>query len=214
MSPMAANRNENIDESLRSQNFSLFRDCLASRVLLILSAGSDSLAGAVDSDDLTDFSEYLAAEVWPSLPDHIQDLSHESTKSSGAGVELDADAISRDLSLPPAFCDTLVSYALVPAPSVSGEDPDAPYAFLRTVLASYLPLATAPPPVWSSTRASECELCARAVPLTYHHLIPRSVHAKALKRGWHKADALNSVAWLCRWVPRYSSELDRFLFYE
>lgn len=208
MSPMAANRNENIDESLRSQNFSLFRDCLAGRVLLILSAGSDSLAGAVDSDDLTDFSEYLAAEA---LPENLQDLSHEPTKSSGVGVELDVDTISRDLILPPAFCDTLVSYALVPAEDA---DPDAPYAFLRTVLASYLPLATAPPPVWSSTRASECELCARAVPLTYHHLIPRSVHAKALKRGWHKAGALNSVAWLCRWVPRYSSELDRFLFYE
>jgi len=36
------------------------------------------------------------------------------------------------------------------------------------------------------------------VPLTYHHLIPREVHRKVLKRGWHREDMLNSVAWLCR----------------
>ncbi|KAH9925244.1 uncharacterized protein B0H18DRAFT_1009268, partial [Fomitopsis serialis] len=70
--------------------------------------------------------------------------------------------------------------------------------FLRKVLVEYVAEVTAPPPVWSRTRASECEICEREVPLTYHHLIPREVHAKALKKKWHLEGMLNSVAWLCR----------------
>lgn len=53
--------------------------------------------------------------------------------------------------------------------------------------------------MWAQTRAAACELCERGwVPLTYHHLIPRSVHAKAAKRGWAAEWELNKVAWLCR----------------
>jgi len=69
---------------------------------------------------------------------------------------------------------------------------------LKEVLEEYVSAATAPPPVWSHTKAKECEICEREVPLTYHHLIPREVHKKALKRGWHPEWMLNSVAWLCR----------------
>jgi lambda repressor-like predicted transcriptional regulator len=29
-------------------------------------------------------------------------------------------------------------------------------------------------------------------------MIPRAVHAKVLKRGWHTEDQLEKVAWLCR----------------
>lgn len=36
------------------------------------------------------------------------------------------------------------------------------------------------------------------MPLTFHHLIPRAVHAKVLKRGWHTEDKLEIGAWLCR----------------
>lgn len=38
---------------------------------------------------------------------------------------------------------------------------------------------------------------------TYHHLIPRQMHAKAVKRGWHKEWELNKVAWLCRACHSY-----------
>ena len=34
--------------------------------------------------------------------------------------------------------------------------------------------------------------------MTYHHLIPRQMHAKAVKRGWAKEWELQKVAWLCR----------------
>ncbi|KXN84097.1 hypothetical protein AN958_00455 [Leucoagaricus sp. SymC.cos] len=54
------------------------------------------------------------------------------------------------------------------------------------------------PPVWSSTRTNACEICDGEIPLTYHHLIPKSTHEKVLKRGWHDVSMLNSVAWLCR----------------
>ena len=55
--------------------------------------------------------------------------------------------------------------------------------------------------MWSKTRTTECEICEREVPLTYHHLIPREVHDKVRKKKWHPEAMLNSVAWLCRWVP-------------
>jgi hypothetical protein len=46
---------------------------------------------------------------------------------------------------------------------------------------------------------SGCEICQREhIPLTYHHLIPKMVHEKAAKRGWHTREELNNVAWLCR----------------
>ena len=44
------------------------------------------------------------------------------------------------------------------------------------------------------------EICEREVPLTYHHLIPREVHDKVLKKKWHPEAMLNSVAWLCRYA--------------
>lgn len=53
--------------------------------------------------------------------------------------------------------------------------------------------------MWSSTRTTECEICGRDwIPLSYHHLIPKEVHGKVLKRKWHEEWRLNSVAWLCR----------------
>jgi ribosomal silencing factor RsfS len=46
---------------------------------------------------------------------------------------------------------------------------------------------------------SACEICSRDwIDLTFHHLIPRFVHVKAVKRGWHTEDQLQSGAWLCR----------------
>ncbi|KAL8896310.1 MAG: hypothetical protein Q9192_003155 [Flavoplaca navasiana] len=71
--------------------------------------------------------------------------------------------------------------------------------FLIPVLQEYVNAATAAPPLWSNTRASACEICERDwIPLTYHHLIPKQIHSKAIKRGWHEEWRLNSVAWLCR----------------
>lgn len=98
--------------------------------------------------------------------------------------------------LPPTLSDSLCSYGLMDEPS----DLDR---FLEPVLNSYIVAATAPPPEFTpsltASRPPGCEICGREhLPLTYHHLIPRQVHGKAVKRGWHKEWELNKVCWTCR----------------
>ncbi|KAH6615677.1 hypothetical protein B0J18DRAFT_437920 [Chaetomium sp. MPI-SDFR-AT-0129] len=88
-----------------------------------------------------------------------------------------------------------------------------PSEFLAPILTAYLTTATSPPPPPRSTKATAmsttgCEICGRDwLNLGYHHLIPRMVHAKVVKRGWHRADELQNVAWLCgachRFVHRF-----------
>ncbi|KAJ7659205.1 hypothetical protein DFH06DRAFT_1406265 [Mycena polygramma] len=151
-----------------SSQFVMLKDCLARQ------------------PELDDFASYLAHEVWPTLPVAFREAAHD-TRSN---LLDDLDSISLD-STPVSCADTLISYGIA-------SDVDASQMFLRKVLSDYLTDACAPPPVWSSTRAKECEICEREIPLTYHHLIPRSVHAKAMKKKWHPPSMLNSVAWLCR----------------
>lgn len=97
-------------------------------------------------------------------------------------------------TLSPDIPSTLSTYSLLPAPQTTLE-------FLTPVLHSYLTTITTAPPPPSLTKdlATVCEICDRSwIPLTYHHLIPRGVHAKVIKRGWHSEDQLGNVAWLCR----------------
>lgn len=97
------------------------------------------------------------------------------------------------VAMPPSVVDTLATYSLITIP-----DSDL-QSFMSPIISSYISAVTVPPPPWISTRTSACEICERDwIPLTYHHLIPRGVHAKVLKRGWHEEQVLNSVAWLCR----------------
>lgn len=172
---------------------SIFKDCVARR-LLGQSALSDAASGTSvpdkqptgDSDttsDLDDFTSYLASEIWDVLPPKLQTLSHENPSVDEHTLNI--------ANIPISFTDTLVSYRIVP-------DSDAAGVFLNKTLADYVEEVCAPPPVWTATRTSECEICEREVPLTYHHLIPRSTHSKVLKRKWHPESLLHAVAWLCR----------------
>lgn len=98
-------------------------------------------------------------------------------------------------TLDPELSESLSTYGIISPPASDIT------TFLAPVLTAYLQATTTPPPAASSTRGnvSEYELCERDwVPLTYHHLIPRFVHAKAVKRGWHREEDLQNVAWLCR----------------
>ncbi|GLB43007.1 hypothetical protein LshimejAT787_1204560 [Lyophyllum shimeji] len=165
-----------------SSRYSLFKDSIARRIL----SHPTTLHQTQDSSELDDFSSYLASEAWPTLPESIRTASYETR----ALVPTDIDLIPLD-NTSVSFTDTLISYGFA-------SDTDDSLRFLRNALASYLDDACAPPPVWSATRTTECEICEREVPLTYHHLIPRSTHAKALKKKWHPEAMLNSVAWLCR----------------
>ncbi|TKA42679.1 hypothetical protein B0A54_07522 [Friedmanniomyces endolithicus] len=103
--------------------------------------------------------------------------------------------------LPPTTSDSLQTYALIPSPS----DLDR---FLAPILETYITTTTSPPPEYTpaltATRPAGCEICGREhLPLTYHHLIPRQMHAKAVKRGWHREWELQKVAWLCRACHSY-----------
>lgn len=105
-----------------------------------------------------------------------------------------SDAGNILLNLSPETTESLSTYGLLTATTTAEE-------FFLPVLNAYLTsLTTAPlPPSQTKDLASGCEICLRDwVPLTYHHLIPKFVHAKVLKRGWHTEDQLNNVAWLCR----------------
>ncbi|KAI0665736.1 hypothetical protein C8Q78DRAFT_491743 [Trametes maxima] len=170
--------------SSESTQLSIFKDSLARRVLAQPDVHGQPGA-QTDTDVLDDFTSYLVDEAWPSLPSTLREATYETRESVPDIDELSLDNISS------TFADTLVSYGLT-------EDEESAQAFLRKALLDYVADACAPPPVWSKTRTTECEICERAVPLTYHHLIPREVHDKALKKKWHLESMLNSVAWLCR----------------
>lgn len=103
--------------------------------------------------------------------------------------------------LPLSIPDSLTSYGLIK----EGPDLDR---FLDHVLTAYCTTTTAAPPEYTpsvtASRPSDCEICGREhLPLTYHHLIPREAHAKAVKRkcirrpnvcGGRRAELV------CRWL--------------
>jgi hypothetical protein len=172
------------DNPLNAVNFSTFKDCIAQRLLHKVGPGDS--AAADDSDALDEFATYLATESWPTVPPAAQRATYESKETVPEIDDITFEAIS------PSFTESLISYGIL-------SDEDNAMKFLRSATDEYLTQVCAPPPPWKSTQTTECEICYREVPLTYHHLIPRSVHAKALKKGWHPESMLNSVAWLCRY---------------
>ncbi|KAH7401423.1 hypothetical protein BKA66DRAFT_565063 [Pyrenochaeta sp. MPI-SDFR-AT-0127] len=161
----------------------------------------DTDAQATDAEDLGEFIEYLSSQIFPYLPPDLRSLSYSKHKDSTRlqdvySIPLSAHTYTTLLhSVPPTAIDSLESSALLPASS----DTTDLRNLLLPVLSAYVSAVTAPPPLWSTTRTTACQLCARDwVPLTYHHLIPKSTHDRVRKRGWHNEEMLNSVAWLCR----------------
>jgi hypothetical protein len=142
--------------------------------------------------------QYLSSEIFTSLPDELRTLSYSAVYNDPDLAAKYSDPLSSDKlsslidTLPPSVLDSLTSYALISSSSDL-------LSFFSPIFTTYITSTTSAPPPWQSTRSSSCELCSRSwIPLTYHHLIPRGVHAKALKRGWAEEWELNKVAWLCR----------------
>ncbi|KAI1193647.1 hypothetical protein F5X97DRAFT_338714 [Nemania serpens] len=152
----------------------------------------------IPNDDLADFTEYIATETFAYLPTELKTVDYHDYVASPSirkryilpltGAEIPAHLPALD----PGIADSLTAYG------ITDEERQGVHEFLAPVLTAFLTaLSTAPPPP-SSTRADACELCGRDwINLSYHHLIPRFVHAKAVKRGWHRECDLQSVAWLC-----------------
>lgn len=130
----------------------------------------------------------------------MQTLSFAAIKNEARLASLCTDPLPQTTlssllaSIPAAVPDSLTTYGLLdPATTDLAR-------FLTPVFQCFFIAATAaPPPLLPTQRASACEICHRDwIPLTFHHLIPRSTHLKVIKRGWHEEWQLNSVAWLCR----------------
>lgn len=170
-----------------------------------LEAKADSGRGATpeaDAEELSEFSDYIASMVFECLPPELQTITHrvwgETPRLQEAyALPLTTSDVSEKITpaLDPEVTDSLTAYGIITPP---GEDTAT---FLAPILTAYLSAATTPPPPPSADRhkATECETCGRDwVPLTYHHLVPRAAHAKALRRGWHAGADLQAAAWLCR----------------
>ncbi|EYE99415.1 HNH endonuclease [Aspergillus ruber CBS 135680] len=151
-------------------------------------------------EDLAEFVDFLASEIFTHLPDTLQTLTYSTTQQDPS---LRTDTYPTPLptplidtlssTLPSTVTETLTVYGLIP------DSTDIPETLLSPLLNEYVSSVTAGPPIWASTRTEACEICERDwIPLSYHHLIPRAVHEKVRKRGWHEEWMLNSVAWLCR----------------
>ncbi|KAK2034301.1 YisB protein [Colletotrichum zoysiae] len=178
-------------------------------------AAADAGDGPMDADDMIDFASYLASEAFEAFPPDLRALTHAayaddpSLRSRYAPPLTGSDVAEILPTLSPDVADSLAAYGIVEP------DRQGAHEFLAPVLGEYVAALTAAPPPPRSTRdqAEGCELCGRDwIGLTYHHLIPRMVHAKAVKRGWRREDELNNVAWLCRlchsFVHRFASHED------
>ncbi|KAJ5818700.1 hypothetical protein N7474_004291 [Penicillium riverlandense] len=199
-------------------NYAVFRECLSSAIVARseekkpsktprrrhktkhVPTQPTSTSERADPEELAEFIDFLASETFAALPESLQNLSY-------AAVQHDpnlANTYNTDTSLNRNTLDTLTSpipVEITDSLTVYGiiSSPDNLPDFLSPVLSEYISSVTAAPPVWIQTRAEACEICERDwIPLSYHHLIPRGVHAKVRKKGWHDEWMLNSVAWLCR----------------
>ncbi|KAK0113723.1 hypothetical protein ONS95_013971 [Cadophora gregata] len=203
---------------VEESNFQLFRDCLSTQLIENSTtstakkprrarAGRKNAIKPVnqtdepnDAEELGEFIDYLATEIFANLPADLRTMTYSiwlNTPSLQAKYSdpLPTSTNSNILgSLPQSIADTLTTYSLLPVHKTTDE-------YLNPVLSTYINtlLTPPPPPRTTSNQATECEICGRSwISLTYHHLIPKSVHAKVLKRGWHTEDQLENVAWLCR----------------
>ncbi|KAI1338164.1 YisB protein [Xylariaceae sp. FL0016] len=171
----------------------------------------DSKPDLNDTDDLVEFADYIAAGTFAALPEELRTLDYYTyVKNIDLQARYALPLTGADIpqilpTLEPSIADSLSVYGITDD-SVQGID-----EFLAPILTTFLTTLATPPPPPSSTKdqASGCEICGRDwIPLSYHHLIPRFVHAKAVKRGWHREEDLQNVAWLCgachRFVHRFA----------
>ncbi|KLU84784.1 hypothetical protein MAPG_03820 [Magnaporthiopsis poae ATCC 64411] len=137
---------------------------------------------AAAAEELGEFIDYIAAASFASLPEDLRSLNH------------------REWTEDPTLS------ARYPLPLTGGS--------LSNVLPSVLVnFSGGGPPGPGPERLHRRRLstCTR-VNLSYHHLIPRMVHDKVVRRGWHREDELQNVAWLCgachRAVHRFANHED------
>ncbi|CAG8961307.1 hypothetical protein HYFRA_00013768 [Hymenoscyphus fraxineus] len=143
---------------------------------------------------------YLATEIFTSLPAPLRTLTYTIYQSTSS-LQIYTPPLSSSTlqpllnTIPLSITETLSTYFATSSSTSSSDN------FLKNTLNNYLEevLKKPLPPRLTKDKAEGCEICGRSwIPLSYHHLIPRSVHAKALKKGWWSEERLEDVAWICR----------------
>lgn len=131
------------------------------------------------------FLQYLSNVMFSCLPPELRTLTHPrfrdcTSLQDSYSAPLSASTYIHSLeTISPDAIDSLKSYGLLPPVSDTTDQRN----LLLPVLNAYVTSVTAPPPIWTATRTTECELCQRDwVPLRYHHLIPKSNHDRVMKR--------------------------------
>ncbi|KAJ4384637.1 hypothetical protein N0V86_000237 [Didymella sp. IMI 355093] len=170
---------------------------------------TDNAPSATDAEDLGEFIDYLSSLIFPSLPPELRTLSYPQFRDSTALQDAYTTPLSASTyehlvsTVPPDAIDSLESYALLPANS----DTHDANLLLTPVFTAYCTSVTLPPPIWATTRTTECELCERDwVPLTYHHLIPKNlIRDGGVDQDEEKAQEVEGwVKWVggVRWKSR------------
>lgn len=127
-------------------------------------------------------SQYIANEIFVALPPELRTMTYSIWFNTTLLQSLYTDALSATTSslildpLPADITDSLSAYGFMPDITTLTE-------FLTPILQSYVSTLITPPPAPSQTKsaATGCEICDRSwIPLTYHHLIPRSTSFTAL----------------------------------
>ncbi|KAJ6137792.1 hypothetical protein N7471_004278 [Penicillium samsonianum] len=207
-----------------NENYAVFRECLSNAIVARseekpkptrrkpkgkrterkdVTTATTVSTGRADPEELAEFVDFLASETFTTFPTSLQTLNYAAIQHDPTLSTLYVPP-DTDTPLPRATLETLFSpipVSVTDSLLVYGIIPDAAdlLDFLAPVLVEYTSSVTTGPPAWANTRADACEICERDwIPLSYHHLIPRGVHARVVKKGWHDEWMLNSVAWLCR----------------
>ncbi|CAG8979719.1 hypothetical protein HYALB_00012365 [Hymenoscyphus albidus] len=153
-----------------------------------------------DKEELGEFIDYLTTEIFTTLPAPLRTLTytiHQSTSSLQIYTPPLSSSTLQPLlnTIPLSITETLSTY-FATSSSTSSSD-----SLIKNTLNNYLEevLKNPLPPRLTKDEAEGCEICGRSwIPLSYQHLIPRSVYAKALKKGWWSEERLEDVAWICR----------------
>lgn len=200
--------------------------------------GITSADGLGSPEELADFVDFTADQTFEFLPEELKTIQHyDWVKDHEMQGRYQLPLTSADVAdlmpaLDPAIEESLSTYGIVEGAqddvanntksnkgnkssnTKNKHNPQGILQVLAPVLSAFITtISTPPPPPISTKQAAQeagCEMCGRDwVNLTYHHLIPRFVHDKAVKRGWHREEDLQNVAWLCaachRFVHRFAS---------
>lgn len=134
--------------------------------------------------------QHIATQAFFSFPKDLQELSHIALRDNFSLAEKyrhPERIISRHpkventIAIPVSLGPCLKHYSII----CQREDFSS---FFTPVISKYIKEVKAP---------KICDLCERSqLALTAHHLVPCSVHEKALKQAWHEKQRLNEVAWL------------------